>query len=668
MPKATYIQTNFTAGELSPRLEGRIDVAKYANGVQTLKNMLVYPHGGITRRGGTKYISSNKTPSEKVRLIPFQFNVSQSYVVEAGNLYMRFYRDGAPNAAPEIVTPYLESELFELQYVQSADVLFIVHPNHPPHRLSRVATNEFTLTPESYVEPPFRDENLEVNDVMGIILQPDNTVTASTNFDLFESGHVGSFLKVANADGTDYGIGLIQEYFNERFVRIATVRPFPTLNNQSFKWSMGAFSDVAGYPSSIAFFEQRLFYAGTKFDPQTIWGSRTNQYNYFDTGANDSDGLQYTIASDQVNTIRWLSSGKSLTIGTTGGEFLLSSSNSSDPVTPSNVKIVRQTEYGCEYVSPVRANGVVVFAQRSGRKVRQFTYQFESDSYTATDLSLLSEHITQNKIVEMDYQRTEDSTVWMVRGDGVLLGMSYERDQDVVGWHRQEIGGSSDSQGSHAKVESVCVIPAEDRDEVWVSVNRYVNGSNVRHIEIITVGRDPLIGDDTDDFFVDSGVVYDGSSSSTITGLDHLEGETVQVLADGAVQSSKTVSGGSITLDSPASKVVTGLPFESIITTMRIEAGSADGTSQGKIKRISEVTLRLYESLGMEVGDSPTNLETIPFRKTTDNMNSPLPRFTGDRDIKFKGGYDTDGRITVVQRQPLPLTILAIISRVRTNN
>lgn len=280
MPKATYMQTNFTAGELSPRLEGRIDVSKYANGVQTLTNMLVYPHGGVTRRGGSKYIASGKTNTKKVRLIPFQFSVEQAYIIEFGDQYCRFYRDQTQiDIGKEIATNYLEAELFELQFVQSADVLFIVHPNHHPRRLSRTAVDTFAINDETWEYPPFLDENITSTTLSTSATSGSVTVTASTA--LFASTDVGRFIRI---DHTGSGSGYVKvTSFTNSMNVTATVIQTLASGAATTVWRLGAFSDTTGYPTSIAFFEQRLMYAGTTTDPQTIWGSKSNIYNDFET-------------------------------------------------------------------------------------------------------------------------------------------------------------------------------------------------------------------------------------------------------------------------------------------------------------------------------------------------------------------------------------------------
>ncbi len=680
MPKAAPIQTNFTAGELSPRLEGRVDIAKYFNGVKQLKNMIIHPHGGATRRGGTLHIANAKDTGKKIRLIPFQFSVAQAYVLEFGENYIRFYRDGAEIGGGgfetgfstgfsteanivELATTYLESELFEIQFVQSADVLYLVHPAHFPAKLSRTGADAFSLDDEEFVNGPYQSENITTTTIAPSATTGTVTLTASTN--TFSATDVGRLVRIDQS--SDFGYAVIT-VFNSAVNVTATVSNAFVSTSARTTWRLGAFSVTTGYPGSIAFYEDRLMYAATPLQPQTVWGSKSNIYNDFGPGSIDDDAVTYTINSDQVNAIRWLSPGKSLVIGTVGGEFLMSASTRDEAITPSNIKIVRQSEYGGAYVLPVRSNGVVLFLQRSSKKLRQFIYQFESDSYVAPDLTLLAEHISGDGIIEMDYQKEPDSIIWMVRSDGVLLGMTYERDQEVIGWHRHEVGGVSDADGTIAQVESVAVIPNGEADQVWLSVKRYINGETVRGVEVIEKGRDQFNPVDGSDFFVDAGVSYDNGLTDTLANLDHLEGQTVQVLGDGAVLPDEVVVNGAVTLASQVNKASVGLGYQSDLETMRVEAGSANGISQGKIKRFNKVSFRFYQTLGAKFGPNADNLDTVFFRSTSDAMDSSPPRFSGDIEQSWPNGYETEGRIFLRQDQPLPMTVLAIMPHVRTND
>jgi hypothetical protein len=679
MPKASPIQNSFNAGELSPRLLGRSDLDKYQNSSETLLNMEVMPHGPVTSRGGTQHIEATKTGTEKARLVPFEFSTAQAYVLEFGNLYIRvFANKSALQSGPfadefadefdtpavlEIVTPYTEAELFELQFTQSADTLYIAHKNHAPMTLVRTTVTTWILAEFVTTFGPYLDLNIDDT----LTITPSATtgnITLVASAALFLAGHVGALWRYGTGDGYVKITG-----FTSDTVVAATV--IETLSGTSAisDWSEGAWSDANGYPRAVAFYEQRLWWAGSIEYSQTLWASQSADYPNHLAGSDDSDALKYTIASDQVNAIQWLSPGDLLAIGTAGGIHVASASSRDAAITPTDVRIVRRTKFGCLGIQPTRIADVVIFVQRGGEKVRQLEYSFESDSYNTPDLTLLSEHITRGGISQLAYQQDPDSIIWGVRADGRLVGMTYERDQDVFGWHSHVLGGTSDASGTQALVESVAVIPGSDnvaRDEVWLSVKRWINGVEYRYIEVKTGGLEPD-ADIENAFFIDSGLSYDGAPATTISGLDHLEGEAVQILADGATHPDKTVVSGAITLDRTASKVHIGLYKNRDVGLLRIEAGSADGTAQGKIKRISSVAIRFFQSVGILFGPDATKLDRIPFRDSSDLMDQPIPPFTGDKKAPVPSGYDRDGKLYFRQPQPLPFTLLAVMPEVKTN-
>jgi hypothetical protein len=350
-----------------------------------------------------------------------------------------------------------------------------------------------------------------------------------------------------------------------------------------------------------------------------------------------------------------------MSVGTAGGEFIVSQGDTNSPLSPTNCRVVRQTTFGSAQVSPPTVGSAVLFLQRAKRKVREYVYQFETDAWAAPDLTILAEHVTEGGIVEMAYQQEPFSTVWMVRSDGVLLGMTYERAQEVIGWHRHIIGGGG-------IVESVAVIPSEDgtRDDLWAVIRRTIGGSTKRYIEFMTAGLPEGATGTADATYLDSMLSYDGGSVTVLTGLGHLEGETVDILADGATHPQKTVSGGSITLDRASTKVHVGLPFVSTLQTMRIEAGAADGTAQGKQKRISRIHYRFLKTLGAKHGYSDGSTDIIPFRSSADAMNAPPALFSGDKEVEFPRKWDQDGYIVLVQDQPLPMTVVSIMPELNT--
>jgi len=351
---------------------------------------------------------------------------------------------------------------------------------------------------------------------------------------------------------------------------------------------------------------------------------------------------------------------KGLLIGTVGGEWVARANNSTEVITPSNLQAKRSSTNGGANLQAVRAGRASLFIQRAGQKLLEMAYVFEDDGFASPDMTVFSEHILRGGTVDISFQQEPQPTIWMVREDGTLVGVLYSREQDIIGWHRQLIGGDG-------IVESIAAIPSTDesRDELWMVVKRTIGGLTKRYIEYMT----PLFDDATDQadaFFVDSGLSYSGPPATTFSGLEHLEGETLSILADGATHPDDTVVDGSITLDRSASKVHIGYSYNSDIFTLRPEAGSQDGVSQGKTKRIHRVTLRLNNSLGGELGEDEDSLNLLVFRTTTDPMDTVPPLFTGDVTMEWDAEYNTEARMFIRQSQPLPFTLLAIMPQLRT--
>ena len=799
MARASTIVTNFRAGELSPRLEGRIDLDKYNEGAQTLQNMLVFPQGGATRRPGTYFAGAAKDGG-KVRLIHFEYNDEQSYVVELGATYMRFFKDGgilteatvsitaATQANPvvvtaashgfsngdrviinsvvgmsqlnnkeftvanqttntfelsgidgtgfdaytsggtvakivEVTTTYTVTDIFEINYAQSADVIYMAHKDHAPAKLTRTTATSFSLSDVDFTDGPYLDENITSTTLYASADTGSVTITASAS--LFTSADVGRLIRFREvleitydewAASTSYSKGDFVRYnghvykktdngtdtsgntppvhtsgtetygdidweyrhddtgyakitaFTSATVVTATVQtddggisvlPHNTVGsgNATKRWSLGAFGGDQGFPKAVAFYEQRLYFAGTTGQPQTIFGSVSADFENHTPGTNDDDALNFTIASDQVNVIKHILPGRFLQILTTSAEFTLSGGTGSQPVTPTNVNILRETTFGTSDVKPLRAGNSTILIQKGQEKVKEITFNLDTDGLLGIDLSILADHITRNGVSDMVWQQEPELILWFVHTDGRLIGLTYDRANNAVGWHTHPLGGSG-------TVESITSIPEGSEDTVYMSVKRTIDGSTVRHIEYM---KPIYFGDDVEDaYYVDGGLTYDGSATTTISGINHLEGEELTVLADGASHPNKTVADGKITLDRSSSKVHLGYGYTSLLETLRIEAGAEDGVSQGKIKRIHGVTVRFLETVGAEVGPDTSNLDRIPFRSSANAMNQATPLFTGDKEIFFPSGYDNDSRVVVRQTQPLPMTILAVIRRSNT--
>jgi hypothetical protein len=674
MARVAVQLTNFTGGELSPRLDGRNDLTKYASGCKTLENMIVYPHGSAARRPGTQFVAEVKDSTKKTRLIPFEFSTTQTYMLEFGNQYIRFYKDNGvilSGGSPyEIVSPYLEAELFEIKFAQSADVMYICHPNHAVRKLSRTGHTAWTLTEVNFTNGPYLDNNITTTTftISAHTVGAGRTLTASAitgiNSDTgFQTTDVGRLVQFRD------GHGKITARTSTTVVTIEILTDMGS-SSSSTDWSLGAFSNTTGHATCVTFFEQRLVFAGTKSQPQTLFFSKSGDYENMDENRGgtvaDDDAIIYTIASNQVNAIRFMTATRTLIVGTAGGEFAVSGGGTDIAITPTNILIKKQSNHGAANLDAIAVGNVTLFLQRAKRKIRELAYNFDVDGYLAPDMTILAEHISESGITQMAYQQEPNQIIWCVRTDGQLIALTYQREQQVVAWHRHIFGGSFST--GNAVCESVAALPTDDNEyQIWVIIKRTINGATKRYVEYLhTFDFDET--DNTDFNFLDSQLSYSGSPVTSISGLSHLEGQTVAILADGATHPRKTVTSGSISLDRSASKVKVGLPYTSLLQTMRLDAGSQDGTSQGKTKRIFDITLRIYESIGIEVGPDLNNMERIPFRSSATLMDQAIPVFTGDKEIEFRGNYETDGYVYVRQDQPLPLTILSLYPRLVTND
>ena len=818
MARTTLALTSFVSGELGSKLDGRTDFDKYRTGCKTLENFLVHPQGAATRRVGTQFISEVKTSANKTRLIPFEFSTTQTYILEFGNQYIRFYKDkgqilsgGSPY---EIASPYLTAELFEIKFAQSADVLYICHPNHAVRKLSRTGHTSWTLEELLFTYGPFLDDNTETTTLSSSAISGNSvTITASATTGInnntgFQTTDVGRLVSIGyglgyaeitartsttvvtadiletlapkvnpsklskeiSASDTTIVVDKIDDYAATGTIRIddelitytgkdAATRSFTgctrgtssttavthrtlafvysTENIATTKWKLGAFSNFSGHPACVSFFEQRLVFAGTNTEPQTIYFSKSGDYENFATGTLADDAMIYTIASNQVNRVRYLKAQRTLIIGTTGGEFTVTADGTDAAVTPTNLTIKKQSSFGTADVDALPVGNAVIFLQKAKRKFRELAYNFDSDGYVAPDLTILNDAVTDSGINEFTYQQEPSSILWAVRDDGILIGLTYQRSENVVAWHKHKLGGSFGTN-QFGIVESIASISGTlDEDELWVIVKRTINGSTKRYIECfsdfdfdetnstdfkfldsflsysgpsttlngtISSSATSIVLTDASSFTATGTILidnerisYTGKSTNTLTGctrgfnstaaathttgatvkqvvnsfsgLSHLEAQSVGILADGSTHANKTVSSGAITLDRYVNKAAVGLNYSSVLQTMRIEGGAEEGTSQGKTKRISKVVLRLFETVGVKVGPDLNNLETIPFRSSSDPMDTPVSTFlAGDKEIEFRDDYNTDGFIFVKQEQALPCSVLAIYPTVVTSD
>lgn len=704
---------------------------------------------------------------------------------------------------------------FGLRFVESNDVVYLCHQAYAPRKLLRFGPTNWQIQTLTPTNGPFKLINISGTTVYASAQTGSVTLTASTA--IFAAGHVGSLFylgqqsvltikqweagktvaagdlrrsngvnyKALNAGTTGtikpthlsgavfdgdagvqwqyqdpgYGYGIITAVSSSTVATMTVINPLPfyavLVGNASTQWAAGAWSDVEGWPSQVSFYKERLVFGRG----QNVWLSVSGDYENFAAKdalgvVGDDRAISLTLQSDKVNALQWFASSDALLCGTAGGEYAVQSITTNLPFGPTNCTAPLVSAFGGRNATPVRVGEAVIFVQRSGIKMRDIVYDYISNKFMSADQNVFADHITQGGLTQIVYQQEPYSIIWATRTDGLLVAMTYSREQyansPYGGWHRQPVGGSFAGGPAVTESLSTCPSPAADRDDLWMINKRTINGATRRYVEYMDYER--RANDDPQDaFYVDAGLTLDNSiaqnlipgtgatianqtgvpftvlsalfspasvgkqihvrtwvladdgrtriySSSkalitdfvtptqvlctimvpfastavipanawrltvtTISGLSHLEGQTVQILGDGARIPDAVVTGGTITLQNTAGKVQVGLGSRARLQTMRLNAGGGDGTTQGKTSRINKVAVRFQDSLGCKFGPSFDKLEEMLFRQVIDGMDNAPGLFSGDKVVEFDADYSTDPWVCVQQDEPFPSTIVAIV-------
>jgi hypothetical protein len=522
---------------------------------------------------------------------------------------------------------------------------------------------------------------LTMHTVTGILTPHDrvDTATLTASGALFVSTDVGRHVRL-NFTGQHVWCK-ITAYSSTTVVSVSLGTPMPLddlnyaryrNNARTKQFRLGAWSTTTGWPRIIAIHEQRLCFAGNTTLPQTLWMSKSGDYythsptNVDSTVADDS-GITYTIGSTKMNAIMWMLSNIELLIGTVGGEWGVRASSQNEAITPTNITVSEYTTFGSSSATALRAGNAVIFIQRSGNKLRELAYDFNINSFVSRDLTMLSEHILRRGggAVHVEYQKEPNSTLWILLADGTIATLTYIKDQEVYAWATQKIAGSFGAGG--AVVESVTSVPGISGEHtVYLVVKRMINSATKRYIEFIhDIFRPKSEQDKNDMFFVDSGLSYSGAPVSSVSGLAHLEGQTVGIVADGTAVPDAVVTSGSVSLPRTASVIHVGLQYTSTLKTLPMEGGGDDGTGHGKIKRIDKLTVRVMDSLGFSCGRTLATVSVISFRKSDGLMNKSPGFYTGDFAVNFDQGYVEWEAFYILQTQPYPLTLLALMPQTK---
>ena len=421
-------------------------------------------------------------------------------------------------------------------------------------------------------------------------------------------------------------------------------------------WSQSAFSVRQGYPRVCCLHEQRLILASSAKRPLGLHGSQLDDYNNFQRGALADHAYLFNLAANESNPIQWIVSQQKLLIGTAGDEWSFGPQNEEQAMGAGNIMARQQSSFGSSYLQAKSVNEVVLFCQRQQKKMRELTYSFEKDGWVAPDLNLLAADIAGEGFAETSFCQQPDAILWCITADGNLVGMTYERDQDVVGWHKHTTEG---------EFESVASIYGGNRaDEVWFSVKRNIDGADVRYIERFDPDfRATFEAEDKNNYwYLDcASQLSSDTEVQTISGLGYLNGKTVGILGDGANQPTRTVTSGAINIQEPAKVVLVGLPYTSTVKPMNINIPTQDGTMQGRKVRIHEMAVRMYKSLTMKFSSNGIDWDEIFFRDRDDPMDTSPSVFTGDRRLSTGATFSTQQAMSIRQDRPFPCCVLALI-------
>ena len=669
---------SFSGGEVTPEFFGQIDDSKFQTGAARMRNFLALPHGPAKNRPGFRFVSQVKNSGAKVRLLRFTFSTTQTMVIEMGAGYFRFHTDGATlvtdGGVPyEVANSYSQDDLFSVKYVQSGDILTLVHPNYPPMELRRYGALDWRFVAISFAPAISAPTGVSVSKSSTDTNHTYTYVVTSVNDDGWESVpsaevsvqsnlyNTGAFntiswqavsgavkYKVYKKSSGVFGyIGATKDLSLKDDLITADVSKVPPEYDVTF-------SEEGDYPGAVTYFEQRRCFARTANSPQTLWMTKTGTESNMSMPivTADDDAIEIRVATRDANTILHLVPLSSLVLLTSSAEMICTS-NSASAISQKNIMVKPQAYVGSSDVQPAIVNNIMLYVAARGNHVRELGYSYNANGFVTGDLSLRAPHLFDGKkIIDMAFSASPYPVAWFVMDSGELLGFTYIPEEAIGGWHVHETDG---------KFRSCCVVTENNDDRLYVVVEREINGQSVQYIERM---GDMLFNELQEAFFVDSGLTGRFEEPVTsVSGLDHLEGKIVSILADGAVHPQQVVTDGTVSLEAPASVVHVGLPIRSTLQTLPLLAQIDSGYGSSRPKNVNKCALRVYRSSGIFAGFDDEHLREYKQRRD-EPPGSPPELRSEEVPIVIDGHWTDGGQLTIVQDDPLPLTIVSITTEV----
>lgn len=685
-----HLQQSFAGGELSPSMYGRLDDQKYQQGLATCRNFVCLPQGPVQNRAGFAFVGEVKDSSKPPRLIPFVFSSSDTMVLEFGEKYVRVITRGGfvPKAAGSseklvITTPYTAADVKSLHYAQSGDVLTLVHPNYPPKELRRYGAYDWRLVDVDFAAPLpapaglsgsyyCGDENAKDAEKKAYTIRYRVTALKSSDEGDKEGPASSTLEVVGNVYLSSSRVSItwnavtgaeryrVYKTYSGVYGYIGETEGTSFVDN-----NIGADTSVTppryeapfsegDYPGAVSYFEQRRIFAGTDKRPQFVWMTRpgTESDMHYTLPSQKDNRIKFRIAALQASRIRHIVPLSSLILMTTGAEFRVTTAND-DTLTPSSVGVKPQSYVGASNVSPVLVNSSIVYAAERGGHMWELGYNWQASGFVTGDMCLRAAHLFDTKEVQdIALAKAPYPIIWCVSSDGTLLGCTYVPEQGVGAWHRHDTKDGA--------FESVACVAEGDEDILYAVIRRTVNGKTVRYIERMHE-REGLPLEKS--FFVDAGVEDNYATPQSFTaGLQHLEGETVSILADGKVMPPTVVKNGRVDFPDKATHVIVGLPIEADIKTLPVALQTQDGGyAQGANKNVTREYIRVYRSSGIKVGATFENLYLVKPR-TFEPYGLPPALKSEELEVMLGPKWADSGAVCIRQDNPLPLMICGLTS------